>query len=228
MTKPQKTRLINVLKNSFLFEGVEENVIETFALSNNIVKKTFLNGETVENSSGPCLSFVMEGCVRVFGKNESKTVLINTLHEGDAFGVARLFCKDNTSVSHLVSKGTSKVYFIPFENVEALVSENGRFAVNYISFLSEKIRFLNSKIGQYTAKNGEIRLVKYLLSLKEDDEKVVTLNMPMSRLASHLGVSRATLYRSMEELETAGYILRQDKSKIKIFNLKHLLNERND
>ncbi len=228
MTKPQKNQLINILKKSFLFEGVDEDVIEAFALSNNIVKKIFSNGETVENSSTPCLSFVGEGIVRVFGQDDGKTVLINTLREGDAFGVARLFCKDNTSVSHLVSKGTSKVYFIPFENVETLVSQNGRFAVNYISFLSEKIRFLNSKIGQYTAKNGESRLVKYLLSLDEDDEGFVTLNMPMSRLASHLGVSRATLYRSMDELETAGYILRQDKSKIKIFNLKHLMNERND
>ena len=228
MTKPQKTQLINILKNSFLFDGVDEKIIESFALSNNIVKKTFQSGDTVENLSTPCLSFVGEGCVRVFGQNEGKSVLLNTLYEGDAFGVARLFCKDDTSVSTLVSKGTSSVYFIPFENVECLVSSNGRVAVNYISFLSEKIRFLNKKIGQYTAKNGEIRLVKYLLALQRDEDGVVTLNMPMSRLASHLGVSRATLYRSMDELENTGYIQRKEKNKIKIINPNQLLTERND
>lgn len=220
MTEPQKIRLINILKRSFLFDGVEEERVEDFASSKGIIQKTFSNGEVVENSLSPCLSFVMEGCVRVFGQNQGKEVLLNTLFEGDAFGFARLFCREDTSVSKIVSKGTSKVCFIPFKDVERLVSCDGKVAVNYISFLSEKIRFLNGKIGQYTAKSGEIRLVKYLLSLNRNDDGIVTLNMPMSRLASHLGVSRATLYRSMDELENEGYIERKEKNKIKIINLK--------
>ena len=228
MTESQKNRLISILKNSFLFNGVDEESVEAFVLSKGISQKTFSNGEVVENANSPCLSFVMEGCVRVFGQNQGKRVLLNTLFEGDAFGVARLFCREDTSVSEIVSKGTSRVCFIPFENVERLVSTDGKVAVNYISFLSEKIRFLNSKIGQYTAKSGEIRLVKYLLSLKEDENGVVALSLPMSRLASHLGVSRATLYRSMDELENQGHIERKEKNKIKIINLKQLLTERND
>ncbi|MBR4282327.1 MAG: Crp/Fnr family transcriptional regulator [Clostridia bacterium] len=228
MTESQKNRLISILKNSFLFNGVDEESVEAFVLSKGISQKTFSNGEVVENANSPCLSFVMEGCVRVFGQNQGKRVLLNTLFEGDAFGVARLFCREDTSVSEIVSKGTARVCFIPFENVERLVSTDGKVAANYISFLSEKIRFLNSKIGQYTAKSGEIRLVKYLLSLKEDENGVVALSLPMSRLASHLGVSRATLYRSMDELENQGHIERKEKNKIKIINLKQLLTERND
>ncbi len=228
MTKIQKNQLISILKNSFLFKGVDEDSIQNFVLSPEITMKTFSNGDVVENPSGPCLSFVGEGCVRIFGQNQGKRVLLNTLYEGDAFGVARLFCREDTSVSEIVSKGISQVFFIPFESVERLVSIDGKVAVNYISFLSEKIRFLNGKIGQYTAKSGEVRLVKYLISLKKDEEDIVTLNMPMSRLASSLGVSRATLYRSMDELENEGYIKRNEKNKIKIINLNHLLTERND
>jgi len=228
MTEIQKERLISILKNSFLFQGVDEDRIKEFALSKGIVQKIFSNGEIVENCTEPCLSFVGEGCVRVFGQTGGKKVLLNTLFEGDAFGVARLFCKEDTSVSEIVSKGTSKVYFIPFENVENLVSLDGKVAVNYIAFLSEKIRFLNKRIGQYTAKSGEIRLVKYLLSLNKDEDDVVTLNMPMSRLSSHLGVSRATLYRSMDELEKERCIERYEKNKIKIINLNNYSTERND
>lgn len=230
MTANQKNELITILKNSFLFKGIEESKVKEFASQEEIVIKTFAKGERAENIDSPGLSFVGEGTLEVFGQTEGKTVLLNTLKEGCAFGVARLFCKEDSEVSKIISKGTSKVYFIPFNIVEELIITEGKVAVNYISFLSEKIRFLNRRIGEYTAKNSESRLAMYLLSNNPDEKGEVVIKMPLSRLAEHLGMGRASLYRSIEELERDGYIKRGERGKFTILDLEGLEQyiERND
>lgn len=208
-----------LLQNCFLFKDVDNSYLDQFLKDGNFVRREFSKNEIVLNDTDenpPCLALVEEGCLRVFGQSEEKTVLLNTLTDGDVFGMAYLFCDDRSSVSQIVSTKRSYVWFIPAEKVEWLICHNGQAAINYISCLSGKIRFLNKRIGECTAKNAECKLAMYLASQPVDSEGNITLKMPASRLANHLGVSRATLYRCMEELERDGYIKRAEKGIINI------------
>ena len=110
-----------------------------------------------------------------------------------------------------------------------MLSSDSRFALNYITFMSERVRFLNHRIGQYTAKTVEGRLAKFFLSCPMDKNGDITLAMSLIKIANHLSISRASLYRVMELMEDENIIKRRNKQLISILNLDELINisERN-
>ena len=85
-----------------------------------------------------------------------------------------------------------------------------RVAVNYIRYLSGRIRVLSGKIRSLAADSVEGRLKQYLLtSLTPDNPR---LNCAATELAKRLGISRASLYRAFETLESQGLIRRQGRA----------------
>jgi CRP-like cAMP-binding protein len=66
---------------------------------------------------------------------------------------------------------------------------------------------LNNKISSYTAKSAESKLYNYLCQLPRNNN-VVELPVDISNLAKMLGLSRITLYRSLEKLENQDFISR--------------------
>ena len=82
---------------------------------------------------------------------------------------------------------------------------------SYISFLSERIKFLNRKILYYTAGSAERRLALYLTSFPSD---TVTPDLPMNALADLLDIGRASLYRAFDRLSEDGFITRDQNTVI--------------
>lgn len=68
------------------------------------------------------------------------------------FGAAALFGKDSGYVSTVISKTASDVLFVSESKVKELITSDSQVALAYISFLSDRIRFLNRKISAFTAK----------------------------------------------------------------------------
>jgi len=97
---------------------------------------------------------------------------------------------------------------------------DSRFTVNYIAFLSDRIKFLNKKIAAFTAGDGEKTLADYLLSLPENDG-AVRLPSNMSRLSQYLNISRPTLYRAFSSLSERG-IIEKNGAAVKIISVEKL------
>jgi len=70
--------------------------------------------------------------------------------------------------------------------------------------LSDRIRYLNSKIDSFASGNAINRLAKFLLAESPCE-------ISMQSLSQVLGISRVTLYREMEKLESAGAVKREGK-----------------
>ena len=90
--------------------------------------------------------------------------------------------------------------------MRALLTGTPAFALNYVAFLSDRIRFLNRRLACLGAGSAARRLAAWLDASIPDGAAEYELPLSLSRLPDALGVSRASLYRALDELEAAGHI----------------------
>ena len=137
------------------------------------------------------------------------------------FGAAALFGGGGKYVSTVAAELPSEIIFLTEKRLTELFKAYPNIAVNYITFLSDKIRFLNEKISVITCQSAEDTVFQYLLSAKNKDGYAM-LPQSMTLLAKMLGLGRASLYRSLDRLEQNGYIKRENNE------IKVIKNEKTD
>lgn len=229
MKKTEETEKfpLSEIEKCFLFKALSENELKTL-LSNETVKTVTCNdGEIMldcENFTN-ALFLVLHGTAAVWTKNEcGREVFLRFIPRGELFGAATLFGKEekNSFCTSVRAKKKCSALMIPSQCVTRILLDHPETAIDYISFLSDKIRFLNSKIDSYTTDGATERLLKYLHSRQKNGESLGNINM--SRLAQQLNVGRASLYRSLDELEKNGTIIKKNNT---IFILGEENNEKN-
>lgn len=167
------------------------------------------------------LVFILQGCVRV----EKNGTTLNILRNSDVFGFTSMFVDKKVKTSIVMNERT--VLFVINQNsIEELIRKDSDFAMAYITFLTNKICFLNNKISCFTTDNAENKVIGYIASIScPGDEAVLPVNMV--NLASSLNISRASLYRVFDSLESKGIISRSG-NKIKIMNKDALVKMREE
>lgn len=214
----QIAELTEKLKNIPLFSGTNEDRLFSAVSASKLIN--YEKGGEIA-SDKPALYVVLDGYVSVYRTEGSHTVLLNTIREGGVFGAAQLFCEDKAFSSVKAACACSFLQ-IPKTAVAGLLKTDFAFTLNYVSFLSDRIRFLNKKIASFTAGNGEQTLAGFLLS-QPAVNGVVTLDRNMSALASSLNLSRPTLYRAFISLAEQGIIEKNGKE-VRIISAKKLEN----
>ena len=185
-----------------MFENAPE-ALKTVNLPESVVyeKGAVIYGrEQFQRALGVLLSGKAEAVAR------EKSAL-NTFSAGDTFGAAALFGGEEY-ISSIRATTACRVQFIPEETLRRLFTDYPQTAVNYISFLSDKVRFLNGKIATYTSDSVAGRLY-YWLGANCDAAGRLPVGISMTRLAKMLNVGRTSLYRAIEELEQKGLLKRE-------------------
>ena len=214
----EKTKLayaIDTLKKSSLFRGCDEAV---FASHINEESCNISHYEPSSHIYEPksykkCIGFVLSGKVVVHSSDASRQVLLRTFEAGEMFGVAALFANDVDFATNISAKTECDVLFIGDTVIYSLIENDSSVRRNYLTFLSEKIRFLNRKITFFTAGSAERKLSLYLLGLPREESKV-KLSISMSALSDMMDLGRASLYRAFDRLCEDGFILRDGKTVI--------------
>ncbi len=153
------------------------------------------------------VGLVLSGKATVHTTDPSRRALLRILSKGDMFGLAGIF-SDEPEMSKIYADGTCKCAFFSRETISHLLERSDAFRRNYIGFLSNRIRFLNRKIGYLTAGSAERRLALYLLSFEANE---VELSDSISALSDLLNLGRASLYRAFDKLCEDGYLLKEGK-----------------
>lgn len=197
---------LTLLQNHFLFQGVEEMLPEVLALPTG----SFRRGETICDpaTAQQALGIVLRGRAEAVAAAREQAVLA-AFGPGDTFGAAALFGGAGY-VSRIRAVTGSEVLFLPETLLRRWMERWPQVAVNYITFLSGRIRFLNGKIAIFTQDSAQNRLYRWLRA-NCDGEGRLPEKLSMTKLAGTLSMGRTSLYRAMEELETAGLIVRDGK-----------------
>lgn len=137
-------------------------------------------------------------------------------------GVAGVFAASppNTRIV-ACGDGKSEMFFIPKISFDQLLEYDPAFRSNLISFLADRIVFLNSKIDYVTAGSSERKLAFFIKSSPQNENGTVNLGMSMTSLAHTLDLSRASLYRAFDSLEKEGAVKRSGKN-ITVISYKKL------
>lgn len=173
-------------------------------------------GELVYSSQSfpRAIALVVSGAAKAETDNAHRVVMKRFL-PGMCFGAAAVFGGE-AYVSRVTAETETEIQFINEDTLISLFEKYPKTAINYISFLSDKIRFLNNKLSVLSCPSAESAVFKYLVSAADTDGyAVIPENMTM--LSKMLGLGRASLYRSLDSLEKNGHIKREN-NKIKVIN----------
>lgn len=211
-------KLKKLLKEELFFlKGAEESAVEEF-LGGLAEAETFPKGAVVcsPEKSGKGLGIIIEGRLEI--EAGCNTVSIRQMEPPEVFGAASIF-GGNGFVSTIRAATNVKIIFISEEQLTALMRRDFVVAQNYIGFLSEKVRFLNHRIENFTAGCSSEALWDYLVRCANCGEE---LPPPpnMTQLAKMLNMGRTSLYRAVEELEKSGRLSRREDKWILNYNLK--------
>jgi CRP-like cAMP-binding protein len=193
--------------SSFLFRGISE-------LSEELEKEmfsgaaAFARGECVYKSSAfrRALGVIVNGTVRISTSDGENRMLLRDMGAGETFGAAALFGAGECYVSEIRAKSACTVVFVEESTLEKLFSAHPAAALNYIAFLSSKIRYLNRKISEISMHGSSARVFEYIK--KNAGEDCVFTAPNMSVLAKTLNIGRSSLYRALDDLANGGHILR--------------------
>lgn len=188
----------SILSQIFLFKDVESS----FEYRDLGDIKDFKKNECIYecNNYTKALGILLSGKAKAV----SGEVALKEFLAGSVFGAAAIFANHDTYVSKIVAKSSCEVLFISEEKLKELFSKYPQTAINYISFLSSKICFLNEKISLFTANSVESKLYTYLSNNASHGK------INMSKLSNTLGIGRTSLYRALSNLEQKNIIVRKD------------------
>ena len=197
---------MTLLHDHFLFQGAEELLHEAQSLG----VSRFSRGDTICDpaTAGRALGIVLEGRTEAVAPTREKAVLA-VFGPGGTFGAAALFGGDGY-VSRIRAVTACAVVPLPEELLRQWFQRCPQMAVNYIGFLSSRVRFLNGKIAIFTQDSAQHRLYRWLRA-NCDETGCLPEKLSMTKLAATLSMGRTSLYRAMEELEEAKLIVRDGK-----------------
>lgn len=205
-----------VIKQTEIFSRAGEETLSCLLMCRT---ETFSAGDIVYSSDSfeSSLCIILSGRVVIFGAADGKSVKLRTADAGEIFGAAALFGAEKY-VSTVKASRASEVLFVGEDEMTEILSHDSACMLDYVSFLSQKIRFLNEKITAFTAKSADAAVAEYIKNQRSDEFPV-----NMSSLSRQLDIGRTSLYRSVEKLARLGAI-EYDGGKIKIIS-KEKLNE---
>ena len=194
------------IENLFLFDGLSEKEKKEIvaSLDNRICYK---KGEAVYNADcfENALGIILEGTAEAV----SDSVTERSFGEGDVFGAASMFGAGEKYISKIVTKTSCTILFIGQDKLGEIFKKYPAVSLNYITFLSGRIRFLNQKIKLYTCKGAAQKLYLFLRS-NADENNIVKIS-DMKSLARMTSIGRTSLYRAMDELTENGLVERNNQ-----------------
>ncbi len=223
-------RDLSLISGSFLFRGTPPQFVSEAVEDPRCALQRFQKGQVIYDLHDyrRDIGLILTGRVQVEKfPPDGGSFLMNTLVPGSLFGAAAAFCDEREYVTRLTAVRDSRIVFFPQELLTDLMRRDFTVAENYIRFLSDRIRFLNNKIGGLLISGAGTTLRHWLVNntTQSEGSLYVDVDVSMSALAGMLHMGRASLYRAIEELEREGLIKREGR-RIYILRPENLFPER--
>lgn len=169
---------------------------------------SFARGESIyaPDDYPKALGVVLQGRAEAVAARRDRAVL-NAFGPGAVFGAAALF-GGKAYVARVRAAADCRVQFLPEDTLRAWFLAYPQMALNYMAFLTDRVRFLNGKIAVYTCEGASGKLYSWLCANGDGDGALPKLSM--TKLAATLNMGRTSLYRAFDELEKQNLLVRKD------------------
>ncbi|MCD7804034.1 MAG: Crp/Fnr family transcriptional regulator [Oscillospiraceae bacterium] len=210
-------KMADILSSTFLFKGVSAEEILRITREFSCEEKAYSKGEVIFSPEKfeRVLGVVLSGRIAVTKGRLS----VSELSRGSLFGAAALFNNEPEYASTLTAKTAATVLYFGQDAILSLINRDERIRMNYIRYLSARIRFLSEKVDTLGEISSEKRLARFLL--KNADDKGYVSGCNFSEIAGRLGIGRASLYRELAKLEEAG-VIQKDRNGVEILDPEKL------
>lgn len=201
------------LGSLFLFDGTDFAVLDKkYCITSQSLQRRYSDRELIMDADyREGLPILLSGSARIISGDSERSAVLRNVAAGECFGAGTLFSSGVSHSTRVRSVGESIVVTLPLSLLNEMLRSESQCCLNYISFLSDRISFLNKKITAFTAGSAEAKLAVYLTSLQTDSDGTAVLPVSLSALSSQLGIGRASLYRALDGFEESGIIARNSK-----------------
>jgi CRP/FNR family transcriptional regulator len=200
-------RYLQVLQQSFLLQKANPKLALELLTQHQWQIAKFSKGQQVYGNAEwqGYLGFLLSGQATAYSSASDGAAILRSFAPGDLFGAASLFVAEAEPLSYIVADQATEVLFLARSGLEQHLAQNWPLAENYIRFLALRIAFLNRKIKALSAGSTTAKLAIHILeySLPNAHGRPV-FRGNISKLAQSLGISRASLYRSLDILVATG------------------------
>lgn len=168
----------------------------------------------IEGDKSKGIYFVMDGTVKVYkSSKEGKEQILKLIYAGDSFNDVTVFTSDiNPASADAVTN--IKLYVLSRENMVGLIFKYPEVSLNIIKSMTEKLRYLTSRIEDLSLKHTQERIAKILLLFegRKLSQKII---------ADIAGTAREVVSRALKDFASKN-IIKIDKRDIVILDKKKL------
>lgn len=207
-----------------LFDEISEQNFLKLKECLKAVKKSYLKDEIIFDYGDKlsAVGYVLSGKVRILKDDfENNKVLIAEVEKTQTFAEALVCAGIKKSPVTVIAAEDSEILFIDFQKILGVCASSCPFhkqlIENIIKIIANKNLFLNSRIELLSKKSLKERIMFYLKSQKEKQNKEI-FEIPFSRekMAQYLAVDRSALSRELCRMKSAN-LLDFHKNSFRIF-----------
>ncbi len=213
-----------LLNNCVLFKGLEPTYIQQLLDCVQSTTKIYGCGELIWTpfESNSKIGIILKGKVTVYANlycgNE---IIINQLCNNDIIGLSCPWSGNKVFPAFIKTNCECTILFLTQQSLLKLFELDCTIFNNFMVYISNRLRYLISKIELLAISNTKERLLCFICQQIKHQEDRVKLNK--SKLINQLSISHASLYRALNQLENEQYIKKHSDGSI---SLKLDLNNR--
>lgn len=162
-----------------------------------------------EGDSSENIGIVLEGKIYVKAYSlAGKNFTLNTIRPGQIFGDVLIYGKKSKQYpGALITRGRTKVAFIPNKDFEEYLFHDNDLLQNFLGLLSEKAYEMNLKSKLLSQDTIRDKILFWLQQNRiEQKSNIIYLNMTKEELANLLFVQRPSLSRELMNMRDEGLI----------------------
>ena len=216
---------VDLLRGIPYFAGLSDADLEAVRLR--MFEQSVERGDMIlmEEDPSEAVYFVVSGAVKVFKTSiEGKEQILCLLRTGESFNDVPIL-DGGPNLASAVAITPVVLYGMTRTDVEELLRENPRVAMNVIRVLSKKVRHFVSMVEDLSFRDVTSRVAKLLLDYATDhggpEEGVERPRLTQQEMDAMVGTAREVVGRSLKVLEEEGAI-RMDRHRIVVTNRKAL------
>jgi CRP/FNR family transcriptional regulator, dissimilatory nitrate respiration regulator len=210
-----------LLKSCKLFADLERNELD--AIQQISTRRECRKTQIIFSEGEPSRGFfvVATGAVRIFRHSpDGRERVLHVVDAGDSFAEAAMFMEAYPATAEALVTSTTVIQ-IDKNGFKQLITRDPKLSFKIIGSLVKWLREMRDALTDLTMKEVPARFASYVLSLRAEPGKPITVNFSKSTVAQMLGTTKETLSRLLHRLAQHRVLTYKGKQ-IKILNRARL------